>query len=96
MIRLLPKGLQFDQNIGVCNRPEALTEGACQSGAGSGSGSSEQINCSSEGLFRHPADCSKFYRCEASGNQFTTYQFSCTGGLIFDESIQGCNYPGKY
>lgn len=82
----------FDQKLSVCNRPESLSDGSCQN---TGASSSIELSCNSEGLFRHPQDCSKFYRCEPSDQgQYTTYQFSCTGGLIFDEAIQGCNYPG--
>ena len=86
-----PETLIFDQKLGVCRQGETNDE-VCQAASTSNAASSPtELPCNGDGLFRHPGDCSKFYRCESG----TTYQFSCTGGLIFDEAIQGCNYPGK-
>uniref|UniRef100_A0A182R2K1 Uncharacterized protein n=1 Tax=Anopheles funestus TaxID=62324 RepID=A0A182R2K1_ANOFN len=45
--------------------------------------------CTSDGFFRDPYDCNKFYRCY----QGTKYFFSCPTELYFDENIPGCDWP---
>ncbi|KFM79162.1 putative chitinase 3, partial [Stegodyphus mimosarum] len=61
-------------------------------------GSSENIECTEEGFFRHPEDCSKFYRCvdfAGTGESFVRYDFDCPEGLVFDEVNSVCNWPNQ-
>ncbi len=55
-------------------------------------------NCFSSGYFRHPLDCSKFYRCvetlqspllpPGTPIRFSIFNFDCPAGTVFDERIQ--------
>ncbi|KAG4071657.1 hypothetical protein HA402_011811 [Bradysia odoriphaga] len=45
--------------------------------------------CPSDGLFRDPKDCSRFYLC-AGANK---YDFFCPNGLLFDINSSTCNWP---
>merc|ERR1711936_1076835 len=51
--------------------------------------------CTSNGFFRHPDDCTRFYRCvDLTGRgYFQTYTFSCPVGTVFDENVSVCNHP---
>merc|ERR1712020_347189 len=51
--------------------------------------------CSSNGFFRHPEDCTRFYRCvDLTGRgYFQKYTFSCPVGTVFDEDVSVCNHP---
>merc|ERR1711997_984754 len=51
--------------------------------------------CTSNGFFRHPDDCTRFYRCvDLTGRgYFQTYTFSCPVGTVFDETVSVCNHP---
>ncbi|XP_076309651.1 uncharacterized protein LOC143224971 [Tachypleus tridentatus] len=58
----------------------------------------EQIWCSEAGFFRHPENCHKFYRCvnlTETGEPFAIYKFDCPNDLVFDETIESCNWPNK-
>uniref|UniRef100_A0A452J628 Acidic mammalian chitinase n=1 Tax=Gopherus agassizii TaxID=38772 RepID=A0A452J628_9SAUR len=44
-----------------------------------------------DGIYADPKDNTKFYVC-AGGR---TYRFTCSAGLVYDESCKCCNYP-KY
>ncbi|XP_055330050.1 probable chitinase 10 [Paramacrobiotus metropolitanus] len=46
--------------------------------------------CQRDGFFQVPTDCTKFIRC-VTGQ--LPAEFSCSAGLLFDESIQSCNWP---
>lgn len=52
----------------------------------------ELYKCTSEGYFRDPSDCSKFYFCVAQGNgEFARHTYNCGEGSAFDETIKTCN-----
>ena len=53
--------------------------------------------CSSEGFFRDPNDCVKFYRCtrDEGADFFRVYEFACGPGTVFDPTISVCNHPGS-
>ena len=53
--------------------------------------------CRNSGFFRHPVDCTKFYRCVETLNvldpvggsdRFSVFNFDCPAGTVFDELIQ--------
>ncbi|XP_045497091.1 mucin-22-like [Colias croceus] len=49
--------------------------------------------CYKNGFFGYSDDCSKFYRCvENSQRSFTKYEFSCSEGTVWDDSIKACNF----
>merc|ERR1711971_1222451 len=52
-------------------------------------------DCTSNGFFRNPEDCTRFYRCvDLTGKgHFRKYTFSCPVGTVFDESVMVCNHP---
>jgi hypothetical protein len=54
------------------------------------SGTSEV--CTQEGFARDPNDLGIFYQCEKSGDKFIIYRFECPAGLIFDISLNVCNW----
>jgi hypothetical protein len=51
--------------------------------------------CVRAGLFRHPADCQKFYECywDRWINQYTIHIFKCPVHLVYDDYITACNWP---
>lgn len=49
--------------------------------------------CQSEGYFRDPSDCGKYYLCVANGNEWIIYNYECGAGTVFDPSINNCNFP---
>lgn len=51
--------------------------------------------CKSNGFFRHPDDCTRFYRCVdlTGAGFFRKYTFSCPVGTVFDETVSVCNHP---
>ena len=55
----------------------------------------EEPKCKSNGFFRHPEDCTRFYRCvDLTGRgYFQKYTFSCPVGTVFDETVSVCNHP---
>ena len=53
---------------------------------------SNGFQCKTEGFFRHPNDCSKFYRCDRSP-VMRRHEFNCPTGLHFDPSRSICNWP---
>lgn len=46
-------------------------------------------DCSIDGFFSNPVDCSRFYQCVGG----VRYDFKCNAGLYFDKSISTCNWP---
>ncbi len=63
-------------------------------------------SCFISGYFRHPLDCSKFYRCvetlqspllpPGTPIRFSIFNFDCPAGTVFDERIQvdiACRLP---
>ncbi|XP_076366008.1 uncharacterized protein LOC143254967 [Tachypleus tridentatus] len=62
-----------------------------------GNSTKDTINvvCFKAGYFRHPTNCSKFYRCvntSLEGPPYYTYIFECPKDLWFDETIESCNW----
>ncbi|XP_023218621.1 dentin sialophosphoprotein-like [Centruroides sculpturatus] len=55
----------------------------------------ETYPCVKEGFFRHPENCSRFFRCIKRAKHFKSYSFSCQNNLVFDERISSCNWPEK-
>lgn len=51
--------------------------------------------CRKEGFYRHPKNCSTFFRCIKQDKEYRSYYFSCPNNLVFDERISGCNWPDK-
>ncbi|OQR74193.1 hypothetical protein BIW11_09234 [Tropilaelaps mercedesae] len=52
------------------------------------------LYCQKEGLYRHPNDCSKFYRCISGRDLYLeAVQFDCAPGLAFDETSASCTWP---
>jgi len=49
--------------------------------------------CPSEGFFRDPEACNKFFRCVALGNNYQLFRFDCPAGTVFDETVSVCNFP---
>lgn len=58
------------------------------------SSSATEVKCTSNGFFRHPDDCTRFYRCvDLTGRgYFQIYTFSCPAGTVFDENVSVCNH----
>ncbi|XP_038212309.1 serine-rich adhesin for platelets-like [Zerene cesonia] len=49
--------------------------------------------CYKNGFFGYSDDCSKFYRCvESSQRSFTKYEFTCSEGTVWDDTIKACNF----
>jgi len=70
-----PLNMLFDPIAKSCNYKEYVS---CYS----------DISCpQKEGLFPHPADCSKYVNCF----DFRPYIQSCPGGLWFDVTTGGCD-----
>lgn len=71
---ICPLGMLFDPIAQSCNYKEFVS---CYS----------DISCpKSDGLFPHPADCSKYINCF----DFRPYIQSCPAGLWFDATSGGC------
>ncbi|KAL1487191.1 hypothetical protein MTO96_031073, partial [Rhipicephalus appendiculatus] len=54
------------------------------------------FTCTRAGSYRHPQDCSKFFRCvkyDQRKHEYTVFIFDCPPGLVFDEKIEVCNWP---
>jgi len=48
--------------------------------------------CRSAGMFRHPNDCKRFYRCVDFGieNRYMFYEYNCPSDTVFDEHTKLC------
>ncbi|XP_064478658.1 uncharacterized protein LOC135391990 [Ornithodoros turicata] len=54
------------------------------------------FTCTRQGFYRHPADCTRFYRCVKFDQRvpdYTVFLFNCPAGLVFDDRIEVCNWP---
>uniref|UniRef100_A0AAG5DLM8 Chitinase n=1 Tax=Anopheles atroparvus TaxID=41427 RepID=A0AAG5DLM8_ANOAO len=51
--------------------------------------------CPKSGYVRDPNNCSVYYRCIPNGIFLTTWKFTCPTGLMFNEAISACDYPGR-
>ncbi|CAG9786148.1 unnamed protein product [Diatraea saccharalis] len=51
------------------------------------------IKCNVNGFFGDKKDCKKFYRCVEDGRGgFIQYEFTCSDGTVWDQSIESCNH----
>jgi hypothetical protein len=49
--------------------------------------------CTQEGYVRDPNDWQVFYQCQkVSGGKFIAHRFTCAAGLVFDTSLNVCNW----
>ncbi len=56
------------------------------------------LRCSRQGFYRHPEDCSRFYRCvkfDQYVDDFTVFEYDCPDGLVFDEKWEVCTWPSQ-
>ena len=54
--------------------------------------------CRSEGFFRYPNNCKRFYRCvkwSYDSVEYSIFHFTCPSGTVFDESVQVSLDNGK-
>lgn len=51
----------------------------------------DEFVCSSDGVFRDPKDCSKFYICSGA----SSFAFTCPNDLLFDLNTKTCNWPSQ-
>ncbi|CAM1322489.1 Uncharacterised protein g8129 [Pycnogonum litorale] len=54
------------------------------------------LTCTRQGYYRNPYDCTKFYRCVKFNqlkDEFTTFEYDCPHGLVFDERYEVCSWP---
>ncbi|VEN58841.1 unnamed protein product [Callosobruchus maculatus] len=58
----------------------------------SGSTSIPSGLCPGKGFFRDPEDCQVFYHCPKAGVPLSEYKFVCAEKLLFDNSIESCNW----
>ncbi|XP_015913629.2 mucin-22 [Parasteatoda tepidariorum] len=95
-----PEGLIFYLNNERCDSPsseltcdtETSTSTTSSGGSTTSSESGTPGECTEEGFFRDPNDCSKYYRCLDEGDgRFTREDFSCAEDEIFDEEMRYCN-----
>lgn len=49
------------------------------------------LDCSEDGTFRHPKNCSKFFVC----NDERMFPFECPQGLMFDELLSVCDWEAN-
>lgn len=56
------------------------------------SSSSPIFGCTHEGYVRDPKDCSIFYYCQKINDKYMANKFYCPYSLVFDTTINGCNY----
>ena len=56
------------------------------------------LECSRQGYYRHPEDCSRFYRCVKFNqyeDDYTIFEYGCPDGLVFDDRYEVCVYPSQ-
>lgn len=51
--------------------------------------------CKKPGYVRDEKDCSVFYQCIDINGSYKIERFSCSSGLAFDPSINGCNFKNN-
>lgn len=57
-----------------------------------------EFTCSRQGYFVHPRSCGRFYRCvkfDQLTDEFSVFEFDCPAGLVFDERVEVCVWPGS-
>uniref|UniRef100_A0A182R2K0 Chitin-binding type-2 domain-containing protein n=2 Tax=Anopheles funestus TaxID=62324 RepID=A0A182R2K0_ANOFN len=75
--------IETDDFKGICGRRFTLLSAlnGCVNGY-------KPFVCISDGFFRDPYDCNKYYRCY----QGITYAFNCPPGLYFDQTTIRCDW----
>jgi len=56
------------------------------------------LECSRQGYYRHPEDCSRFYRCVKFNqyeDDYTIFEYGCPDGLVFDDRYEVCVWPSQ-
>ena len=56
------------------------------------------LECTRQGYFRNPEDCSQFYRCVKFNqyeNDYTIFEYACPAGLVFDDRWEVCVWPSQ-
>jgi len=105
-----PAGLHYNPSIEKCDWPE---NAQCSDSQQNGDGDAPQVapilvevaedfDCTTEGVFQDPDDCSRYFACNIkAGNsnlasQFVAYAIDCPPGLAFSEredGWKGCDWP---
>lgn len=56
------------------------------------------LECTRQGYYRNPEDCSQFYRCVKFNqyeNDYTIFEYACPNGLVFDDRWEVCVWPSQ-
>ena len=56
------------------------------------------LECTRQGYYRNPEDCSQFYRCVKFNqyeNDYTIFEYACPAGLVFDDRWEVCVWPSQ-
>ena len=56
------------------------------------------LECTRQGYYRHPQDCSQFYRCVKFNqyeDDYTIFEYGCPTGLVFDDRWEVCVWPSQ-
>ncbi|KAA0202919.1 hypothetical protein HAZT_HAZT010841 [Hyalella azteca] len=54
------------------------------------------FECTRQGYYRNPKDCSQFYRCvkfDQYIDDYTVFEYGCPSGLVFDDRWEVCAWP---
>ncbi|XP_050697639.1 C-type mannose receptor 2-like [Eriocheir sinensis] len=54
------------------------------------------VQCSNQGTFPNPNDCTEYYKCIQTTGGFIQYTFQCTCGFLFNEITGSCEDPCSY
>ncbi|XP_013782857.1 mucin-17-like, partial [Limulus polyphemus] len=77
---------------------DTIQDGLSSPDGGNSTKDAINIVCFKTGYFRHPTNCSKFYRCVNTSLEETSYYiyiFECPKDLWFDETIESCNWKSS-
>jgi len=104
-----PAGLHYNPAIEKCDWPKNTECASQQNGDGDVPQVApilvevaEDFDCTTEGVFQDPDDCSRYFACNIkAGNsnlasQFVAYAIDCPPGLAFSEredGWKGCDWP---
>ena len=56
------------------------------------------LECTRQGYYRNPEDCSQFYRCVKFNqyeDDYTIFEYACPVGLVFDDRWEVCVWPSQ-
>ena len=60
------------------------------------SNANSEFECTRQGYYRNPSDCSQFYRCvkfDQYIDDYTVFEYECPSGLVFDDRWEVCAWP---